>query len=96
MQSNSQDFHQIQKLLYNIYLIIYFVKFALRGLAETIAMEVSNTKISVTLALPADTDTPGYATENMSKPEETKIISATAGLAKPEDISKKILRDSLV
>lgn len=30
-------------------------KFALRGLAETIAMEVSNTKISITLALPADT-----------------------------------------
>lgn len=30
-------------------------KFALRGLAETIAMEVSNTEISVTLALPADT-----------------------------------------
>lgn len=30
-------------------------KFALRGLAETIAMEVSNTNISVTLALPADT-----------------------------------------
>lgn len=30
-------------------------KFALRGLAETIAMEVSNTKITVTLALPADT-----------------------------------------
>lgn len=32
-------------------------KFALRGLTETIAMEVSNTKISVTLALPADTGT---------------------------------------
>lgn len=30
-------------------------KFALRGLAETIAMEVSNTNISITLALPADT-----------------------------------------
>lgn len=30
-------------------------KFALRGLAETIAMEVSNTNISVTLALPPDT-----------------------------------------
>lgn len=30
-------------------------KFAIRGLAETIAMEVSNTKIFVTLALPADT-----------------------------------------
>lgn len=32
-------------------------KFALRGLAETIAMEVSNTGISITLALPADTGT---------------------------------------
>lgn len=32
-------------------------KFAVRGLAETIAMEVSNTKISITLALPADTGT---------------------------------------
>lgn len=30
-------------------------KFALRGLAETIAMEVANTQISITLALPADT-----------------------------------------
>lgn len=30
-------------------------KFALRGLSETIAMEVSHTKVSVTLALPADT-----------------------------------------
>lgn len=30
-------------------------KFALRGLAETIAMETSNTNISITLALPADT-----------------------------------------
>lgn len=32
-------------------------KFALRGLAETISMEVANTKISITLALPADTGT---------------------------------------
>lgn len=30
-------------------------KFALRGLAESIAMEVSNTNISITLALPPDT-----------------------------------------
>lgn len=36
-------------------------KFALRGLAETIAMEVSNTKISITLALPADTGEPSIA-----------------------------------
>lgn len=96
-------------------------KFALRGLAETIAMEVSNTKISVTLALPADTgksnsihfsrnklrkikplfafsiiDTPGFDNENKTKPEETKIISAGAGISKPEDVADKIVLDSLV
>ncbi|XP_031635663.1 3-ketodihydrosphingosine reductase [Contarinia nasturtii] len=71
-------------------------KFALRGLAETIAMEVSNTKISITLALPADTDTPGFENENLTKPEETKTISGGAGLAKPEDMATVILNDSLI
>lgn len=71
-------------------------KFALRGLAETIAMEVSHTKISITLALPADTDTPGFANENKTKPEETKIISGGGGLAKPETIAKRIFADILV
>lgn len=32
-------------------------KFALRGLAETLAMEMSNTDVTITLALPADTGT---------------------------------------
>lgn len=94
-------------------------KFALRGLAETIAMETCNTDISVTLALPADTgnytltlnsffcnkaylsfshqtDTPGFANENLSKPEETKLISGAGGLAKPSDIAEQIMKDSLV
>jgi 3-dehydrosphinganine reductase len=37
-------------------------KFALRGLAETIAMESKSKGVSVTLALPTDTDTPGEIT----------------------------------
>lgn len=41
------------------------------------------------------TDTPGLAVENQTKPEETKIISGTAGLAKPEVVGKQILEDSL-
>lgn len=41
-------------------------------------------------------DTPGFENENRSKPEETKIISGGGGLAKPETISEKILKDSLV
>lgn len=71
-------------------------KFALRGFAETIAMETCHKGIYVTLALPADTDTPGFAVENESKPEITQIISGSAGLAKPEDVAKQILYDALV
>lgn len=42
------------------------------------------------------TDTPGFANENLTKPEETKIISGGGGLAKPETMAEKILYDSLV
>lgn len=41
-------------------------------------------------------DTPGFENENKTKPEETKLISGTAGLASPEDTAKQILRDTLV
>ncbi|XP_055641223.1 3-ketodihydrosphingosine reductase [Toxorhynchites rutilus septentrionalis] len=70
-------------------------KFALRGLAETIAMETKHHGVSVTLALPADTDTPGFERENKTKPEETKIISGSGGLAKPEEVGRKIVHDAL-
>lgn len=71
-------------------------KFALRGFAETLAMETSNKGIYVTLSLPADTDTPGFEIENKSKPEITKILSEAGGLAKPEDVAKQVLYDALV
>lgn len=71
-------------------------KFALRGMAETIAMEASHLGVSVTLALPADTDTPGFENEEKTKPEETKIISGSGGLHKPEEVAKKIVSDALV
>jgi len=70
-------------------------KFALRGLAESISMETKHLGINVTLAMPADTDTPGFATEEKDKPDETKEISASGGLFKPEDVAKAILNDAL-
>lgn len=70
-------------------------KFALRGFAETIYMETKHLGVNVTLALPADTDTPGFANEEQSKPEETKKICDGGGLFKPEDVAKKILNDAL-
>lgn len=71
-------------------------KFALRGLAESLDMEVKPYNISVTLALPPDTDTPGLANENKSKPIETKLISGSAGLFDSKAVARKILDDALV
>ncbi|XP_011157698.2 3-ketodihydrosphingosine reductase [Solenopsis invicta] len=70
-------------------------KFALRGLAESLVMELKPHGISVTLSLPPDTDTPGYAIEELSKPIETKAIEQMAKLNQPEDIAEKILTDAL-
>lgn len=52
--------------------------------------------ISVTLALPPDTDTPGFANEEKSKPLETKLISETGGLYSPDVVGAKLLKDALV
>lgn len=50
----------------------------------------------MTLALPPDTDTPGYANELKNKPLETLLISETAKLFTPEEVGIKILHDALV
>uniref|UniRef100_A0A9J8C5P7 3-dehydrosphinganine reductase n=1 Tax=Cyprinus carpio carpio TaxID=630221 RepID=A0A9J8C5P7_CYPCA len=42
-------------------------KFALRGLAEALQMEMKPYNIYVTVAYPPDTDTPGFAEENKTK-----------------------------
>jgi len=68
-------------------------KFALRGFAEALLMETKPHNVFVTLAFPPDTNTPGFAEESKSLPEETKEISATAGLFEPEDVAKKMIDD---
>nr|XP_034195856.1 3-ketodihydrosphingosine reductase isoform X2 [Osmia lignaria] len=70
-------------------------KFALRGLAESISMELAPYNISVTLSLPPDTDTPGFAIEELSKPLETKLISQTSSLVSPEVVADKLFKDAL-
>jgi 3-dehydrosphinganine reductase len=61
-------------------------KFALVGLAQVLRMELQPYGIGVSVAYPPDTDTPGFAEENVHKPEETRLISETAGLFKPEKV----------
>ncbi|XP_076376913.1 3-ketodihydrosphingosine reductase isoform X2 [Megalopta genalis] len=70
-------------------------KFALRGLAESISMELTPYNVSVTLCLPPDTDTPGFAVEELTKPLETKLISETSSLVSPEVVANKLFKDAL-
>ncbi|XP_076288082.1 3-ketodihydrosphingosine reductase [Lasioglossum baleicum] len=70
-------------------------KFALRGLAESISMELTPYNISVTLCLPPDTDTPGFAVEELTKPLETKLISETSSLVSPDVVANKLFKDAL-
>lgn len=70
-------------------------KFALRGIAEALQMEVGRDNVSVQVAFPPDTDTPGYEEEQIGKPEETKCISETSGLFQADEVAKKIIASAL-
>lgn len=70
-------------------------KFALRGFAEALQMETKPYGVSVTLSFPPDTDTPGFANEQKTKPMETRLISESAGLIHPDVVAEKTLNDAL-
>ena len=71
-------------------------KFALVGLAQVLHMELAHTPINVCCAYPPDTDTPGFAQENLTKPPETHLISEDGGMAKPQDVGRKMVHDALL
>jgi 3-dehydrosphinganine reductase len=58
-------------------------KYAIRGFAETLHAELirSHPQLSIQLAYPVDTDTPGYQEELKTTPEITKKLSETGGVA---------------
>lgn len=64
-------------------------KWALRGLAEALQMEVRPYDIYVSVSYPPDTDTPGFKVENEDKPELTKKLSES-GVFHPKDIARDI------
>lgn len=55
-------------------------KFAVRGLAEVLRVELAEHGIVVTLAYPPDTDTPQLAAEVATRPAVTGAITAGGGL----------------
>lgn len=66
-------------------------KFAIVGFSEVLKQELSRYNISVQVLCPPDTETPGFETENKTKPEETKEISKTAKLLQPEEVAKQAI-----
>lgn len=66
-------------------------KFALRGLAEVLRVELAEKGIAVTLALPPDTDTPQLAAENAVRPAAAHRFAASAGVHSADAVATAIL-----
>jgi len=67
-------------------------KFALIGFSEALRGELKPHGITVSVLCPPDTDTPGFETENLTKPEETRAISAQSKILPPDAIADALLR----
>lgn len=66
-------------------------KFAVRGLAEILRLELAGHGISVTLACPPDTDTPQLAEEQLTKPAVTQRISSAGGVWSADVVASAII-----
>jgi short-subunit dehydrogenase len=67
-------------------------KFAVVGFSEALKSELKRFNISVQVLCPPDTDTPGFAVENQTKPAETKAISAAARVMSADDVARHLVR----
>ncbi len=67
-------------------------KFALMGLSEALRSELKRYDIGVSVLCPPDTDTPGFAEENKTKPPETKALSETVKVMTAHDVAKTLLK----
>ncbi len=66
-------------------------KYAVFGLAESLRHELKPYNIHVSVLFPPDTDTPGFAIENQTKPPETAMLSETAKLLTPEQVAEAFI-----
>jgi 3-dehydrosphinganine reductase len=63
-------------------------KFAIVGLAEVLQNELTPQHIGISVLFPPDTDTPGFAEENRSKPAACAAMSQAAGCLEPERVAR--------
>lgn len=67
-------------------------KFAIVGLTEALRHELKPYNIRFSILYPPDTDTPGMAKENETKPEECKILSESVRLFSAEEVAKVFIK----
>ncbi|KAK1337506.1 hypothetical protein QTO34_002136 [Cnephaeus nilssonii] len=67
----------------------------IEGTTVVSEMQVKPYNVYVTVAYPPDTDTPGFAEENKTKPLETRLISETTSICTPEQVAKQIVKDAI-
>ncbi len=66
-------------------------KFGVIGLSEVLRQELAEYGIAVSVLCPPDTDTPGFAVENETKPAATRALSGGAGLMSAEAVAEALL-----
>lgn len=64
-------------------------KFGLKGMSEALQQELLCHNIRISIIYPPDTYTPGYLTENKTKPEITKELSSSSSALEAVDVAKK-------
>lgn len=67
-------------------------KFAIRGLADSLRYELEPLGVRVSVLHPPDTDTPGFAAENLRKPPETAAISGRIKPLPAEQVAAALVR----
>jgi 3-dehydrosphinganine reductase len=66
-------------------------KFAVVGFSEALRSELKPHNITVSVLCPPDTDTPGFAQENTTKPAETRAVSSSARVLSADDVAAALL-----
>jgi len=67
-------------------------KYAVRGFTDGLRSELIHSGVRIALCYPPDTDTPGMAVENLTKPEVTRIASSVGTLEPPEKVADAIIK----
>ncbi len=70
-------------------------KYAIVGLTESLRHELKPYNIHFSILFPPDTDTPGFAIENQTKPPETAMLSETAKVMTPDEVAEIFVRGLL-